>query len=146
MANYTSVKIADTSPKELKKLEDKLVNTENKVTKVQKKKRQNDKISQENEIKQQEIDQFLEEFESTGDEDISELQQELQDMELELSHKKDCQKSLGEIDQMLESGEYSDTLKFLKKLERLDVEDTVEIAKELLENESILRRKLRRCN
>ena len=140
---YLCEKLVDTSPKELKKLEDKLVNTENKVTKVQKRKRQNDKISQENEIKQQEIDQFLEEFESTGDEDISELQQELQDMESELSHKKDCQKRLGEIDKMLESGEYSDTLKSLQKsLERLDVEDTVEIDKELLENESILREKL----
>lgn len=136
-------KLVDTSPKELKKLEDKLADTEKKLSKVQKRKRQNDKITQENEIKQQEIDQFLEEFESTGDEDISELQQELQDMESELSHKKDCQKRLGEIDKMLESGEYSDTLKSLQKsLERLDVEDTVEIDNELLENESSLREKL----
>ena len=127
---YLCEKLVDTSPKELNKLESKLLDTEKKLTKVQKRKRQNDKICQENEIKQQEIDQFLEEFESTGDEDISELQQELQNMESELSHKKDCQKRLGEIDKMLESGEYSDTIKSLQKsLERLDVENKVEVDK-----------------
>lgn len=141
---YLCEKLVDTSPKELNKLESKLLDTEKKLTKVQKRKRQNDKICQENEIKQQEIDQFLEEFESTGDEDISELQQELQDMESELSHKKDCQKRLGEIDKMLESGEYSDTIKSLQKsLERLDVENKVEVDNKLLENESTLREKLR---
>ena len=140
---YLCEKLVDVSPKELKKLEDKLIDTEKKLSKVQKRKRQNDKITQENEIKQQEMDQFLEEFESTGGEDISELQQELQDMESELSHKKDCQKRLGEIDKMLESGEYGDILKSLQKsLERLDIEDTVEIDNELIENESTLREKL----
>ena len=101
--------------KDIKKLTKKLTKYKEKYEKLTKKVESLKKYSHEKEILEKDISDFIEEFETDGNENISELQNDLEKMEEEYHMQKVYKKKITKIESKIESGILSDTLNILKQ-------------------------------